>query len=78
MITLKKILKDCFSMKESEFTDEQSIIQLEDFDSMNHMMFIAQIEEGYGIELTGDEIASMVTIGDIKQLLVSKNIETTV
>lgn len=78
MITLQKMLKDCFSMKESEFTDEQSIIQLEDFDSMNHMMFIAQFEEAYSIELTGDEIASMVTIGDIKQLLISKNIETAV
>jgi acyl carrier protein len=78
MITLKKILKDCFSMKESEFTDAQSIIQLEDFDSMNHMMFITQFEEAYGIEITGDEIASMVTIGDIKQLLVIKNIETEV
>jgi acyl carrier protein len=78
MTTLKKMLKDCFSMKESEFNDAQSIIQLEDFDSMNHMMFITQFEEAYGIEITGDEIASMVTIGDIKQLLVSKNIETTV
>jgi acyl carrier protein len=78
MITLKKLLKDCFSMKESEFTDAQSIIQLEEFDSMNHMMFITQFEEAYGVELTGDEIAAMVTIGDIRQVLVSKNIETAI
>ena len=37
-----------------------------------NMYFIAQLEETYEIELTGDEIADMRTIGDIKKVILSK------
>ena len=45
------------------------------FDSMNHMMFITELEGEFSIELTGDEIAEMVTIGQIKKVLISKGID---
>ena len=46
-----------------------------EWDSMTHMFFITKLEEEYGIELTGDEIADMDTIGDIKKVLISKGKE---
>lgn len=75
MSKLKKILKDSFAMTDSEFTDQQSLMQLKDFDSMNHMLFVTKLEEEFGIELTGDEIISLEKIGDIKNLLTAKNID---
>lgn len=75
MANLRKILKDSFAMKDEEFLDHQPLIQLKDFDSMNHMFFVTKLEEEFGIELTGDEIIAMRTIGDIKQLLQEKNID---
>lgn len=62
-------------MTDSEFTDQQSLMQLKDFDSMNHMLFVTKLEEEFGIELTGDEIISLEKIGDIKNLLTAKNID---
>ena len=39
------------------------------------MFFITKLEETYGIELTGDEIADMQTVSDIKKVIVSKGKE---
>jgi acyl carrier protein len=75
MSKLKKILKDSFAMNDGEFTDHHSLILLKDFDSMNHMYFVTKLEEEFDIELTGDEIIALQTIGDIKNLLVTKNID---
>lgn len=75
MANLKKILVDSFAMKDEEFIDHQSLNQLKDFDSMNHMFFVTNLEEEFGIDLTGDEIIAMRTIGDIKKLLLDKNID---
>lgn len=69
---LKKLLQESFGLKDEEYTDEQSILGLEEFDSMNHMLFITQLEEEFSIELTGDEIASMITVKDIKEVLKEK------
>ncbi len=62
-------------MAESQYRDEQSLMQLKDFDSMNHMLFVTKLEEEFGIELTGDEIMTLENVGDIKRLLVAKNID---
>ncbi|MGE0588537.1 MAG: acyl carrier protein [Cyclobacteriaceae bacterium] len=75
MSKLKRILKDSFAMTESEFNDHQALGKLRDFDSMNHMLFVTKLEEEFGIELTGDEIVSLETIENIKDLLKAKNID---
>ena len=64
-------------MIDSEYTDDQSLMQLKDFDSMNHMFFVTKLEEEFGIELTGDEIVIMEKIGDVKNVLLSKNVDLT-
>ena len=39
---------------------------------MAHMTLIMKLEEEYEFMLTGDEIVSMQTIGDIKNVISSK------
>ena len=68
-MTLQDVLKEAFNMKDSEYTDAQSLMQLEDWDSMSHLVFTTQLEEVFGVELSGDEIISLETIGDVKKLL---------
>jgi acyl carrier protein len=75
MSKLKKILKDSFGMSDSEFTDQQSLMKLRDFDSMSHMFFVTKLEEEFAIVLTGDEIIALEKIADIKSLLRSKDID---
>ncbi len=73
-MSLEKILSDVFGMVPEQFQDETSIMSLPNFDSMNHMMFITELEGLFSIELTGDEIAEMDTIGEVKKVLVSKGV----
>lgn len=73
-MTLQDLLKESFNLKESEYRDEQAIMELSEFDSMNYMLFITQLEETFSIDLTGDEITEMRTIGDIKKLLQTKGV----
>lgn len=75
MSKLKKVLKESFGMADTEFNDDQALANLKDFDSMNHMLFVTKLEEEFSIVLTGDEIVTMMKIGDIKSLLLAKNID---
>lgn len=72
---LAELLKYSFNINESETKDELRLMNFSEWDSMTHMFFITKLEEEYGIELTGDEIADMDTIGDIKKVLISKGKE---
>jgi acyl carrier protein len=69
---LQQVLKDSFNMKDAEYHDNQSLMGLEDWDSMNHMIFITNLEQEYSVELSGEEIISLVTIGDVKKILAAK------
>jgi acyl carrier protein len=75
-MTLFDILKDIFHIKTEEFKDDQSILALEEFDSMNHMLLVTKLEEEFNVELTGDEIIGIRTIGDIKQILAQKGVNS--
>ena len=72
---LNKILVDSFNAKESQLIDETRLTSLEEWDSLSHMFFITKLEKTYEIELTGDEIADMQTVGDIKKVIISKGKE---
>lgn len=71
-MNLNELLKDVFNLRETELTDEARLMSFKEWDSMTHMLFITRLEEAYEINLEGDEIASMETIGDIKKILASK------
>jgi len=69
---LEQILRESFNIESSKVEDETSLMSFEEWDSLSYMFFITKLEESYGIELTGDEIADMRTIGDIKKIISSK------
>ena len=66
---LYSILQSVFDAKETELSDDFKLTDFEAWDSMTHMLFITQLEEEYKVELTGDQIADIKTVGDIKKLL---------
>ena len=69
---LYKILKDTFNAKEGELGDNFEMIGYEEWDSMAHMFFITKLEEEYEMDLTGDEVFAMKTVGDVKKVLADK------
>lgn len=73
-MNLKELLAESFGLKDEQYTDEQSLVDLEQFDSMNHMLFITKLEDEFEIDLTGDEIAEIRTVGDVKKAMSSKGV----
>ena len=69
---LTAILKTAFNANDDQIHDDFKLTDFEDWDSMQHMLFITKLEEDYGVDLTGYEIANIRTIGEIKKLLSSK------
>ena len=72
---LNKILKASFSASESDLKDDTRLMGFPEWDSMSHMFFITKLEEAYDIVLTGDEIASMDTVGKIREIILSRGKE---
>ena len=66
---LLDILRDVFGVDQAALGDELAFTDLESWDSLTHMMFITRVEGAFSIELTGDEIADMRTIGDLKTIV---------
>lgn len=69
---LLQVLKESFNATEAEMQDETRLSSFGEWDSMSHMFFITKLEEAYEVELTGDEIADMQTVSDIKKVLTSR------
>jgi acyl carrier protein len=72
---LASVLKESFNESQAHLGDEVTLMSFAEWDSLTHMFFITKLEEAYGIELSGEEIADMQTIGDIKRIIVSKGKE---
>ena len=72
MLKVDDLISEVLNIPSIDISDELKIIDVEEWDSMTHMILISRIEEEYNIELTGDEIAEMQNIGKIKEILSSK------
>jgi acyl carrier protein len=69
MSKLEGLLKETFRVEKSDYTDDTEIMKFKEWDSMAHMFLITKLEELYNVNLDGDEIADMKTVGQIKSTL---------
>ena len=63
------IIRDVFQEDVAELKDDFDLRELPNWDSLNHMNFVAAIEREYEVTLTGDEIADMLTLKTITTIL---------
>lgn len=66
---LETVVASVFGISESEVSDSTELKSIPAWDSMTHMVLISRLEEQYSVQLTGDEIADMQTIGDARRFL---------
>ena len=69
MEKLNKILADSFEISETEVLKDLSMDDISSWDSLTHMSLIVSIEEGFGVELTGDDIADMTSCDAIRNIV---------
>lgn len=71
---LNAILEEVFDIDVNTLDESTPFQEVENWDSMNHIILISRLEEVYEVQFTGDEIAEMTTLGAIKEALRKHNV----
>ncbi len=66
---VEKILSEVLGIDEAGVRDEHNPDTISLWDSMNHLRLVTAIEEEYKINLSMQEIQSMLSVRDIKKML---------
>lgn len=66
---LKEILTKVLLVDKSEINDGMSRKNMEDWDSMAHLMLVTEIESAFEITMSDDDITAIQTVGDVKKTL---------
>jgi acyl carrier protein len=69
MEKLKQILSKILGIDENLITDETSPDNVETWDSFNGLMLVSELEEGFNVKFTMDEVVSVKCVKDIKEAL---------
>lgn len=69
MRTFNQIVSKVFSIDESMVNDEMSSKDIEDWDSMNYLLLISELESEYSVTFTMDEVMNAKTLGDIHAIV---------
>ncbi len=77
MKKFNEIVSKMFGLKETEIKDELTSKDIPNWDSMNYLLFIAELEKEFGMTFTMDEALNSHSLGDIKTILLVKMAKTT-
>ena len=67
------LLSELFDVSASDLSNETKLNEIKGWDSIKHMEFILSIEKEFNFELSGEEIASIQTINDLKKIISNDN-----
>ncbi len=69
MRTFNEIVQKIFSLKQEDIKDEMSSKDIADWDSMNYLLFIAELEKEFDISFSMDDVMNAKTLGDIRKIV---------
>jgi acyl carrier protein len=73
---LTAVFSEVFAIPSEAVKDELVLQDIPQWDSMTHMVLIIRIEETWGIQFDGDEIADLRTVGDARRMIKAHGGET--
>ncbi len=68
-MSLENIFSEIFVLPEASVVDSLTLSEIPTWDSLAHMMLIVRLEETYNVQFTGDEIADIKSVGDVRIVL---------
>jgi acyl carrier protein len=75
MKTFEQLVSEKFSIPVEEVRDELSSKDIPDWDSMNYLLFIADVEKEFNVSFSMDEVLGASTLGSIREALRAKGVE---
>jgi len=74
MNDFNQIVIDTFGLEADKINDTMTAKDIANWDSMNHLIFIAELEKNYGIRFSMDEVFKADSLGLIKKMLQAKGV----
>ena len=68
-MSLNQIVSKILLLDETEINDRTSRKDINEWDSMTHLVLIAEVESTFGIMMSDDDISGIRTVGDIRTIL---------
>jgi acyl carrier protein len=65
----KSLCEDVFEEEELEFTIEDEVEDIEEWDSMNHIHLVVAVEKHFKIKFAGNELQSFETVKDFLKII---------
>ncbi len=65
------VVAGVFATSPAEITDDSSPQTIAEWDSLGHVTLIIELESVYGVSFSPEETVGMVSVGDIKRVLIS-------
>ena len=72
MKTFNQIVSKIFKIPEENITDDLSSKTIPEWDSMNYLMFIAELEKQFNVSFSMNEVMNADSLEAIKNVLRSK------
>lgn len=72
MKTFNQIVSEMFSVDESSIRNDMSSKDIIEWDSMNYLLFIAELEKEFNISFSMDQVMNAKTLGDLRIVVEKK------
>lgn len=69
---LTPVFRKVFANNTLELTDELSALDVENWDSLSHMLLIAEVESSFAIKFRLKDLNKMANVGDMIDIISSK------
>ena len=69
---ISEIVMDVTDAEDVVLTDSSVPADVEDWDSLNHIQIVVEIEKEYGIRFSTQEIQSFQNVGDVANMIEQK------
>ncbi len=72
MLKVQEIFREVFDDEEIILTEETSSADLEEWDSIEHINIVLQLEQSFGIKIDMGEVVTLNTLGNIVNVIENK------
>ena len=69
MRSFDQILEEIFKVPSANIRDDMSSKDIPEWDSMNYLTFISELEKEFNMSFTMDEVLNAATVGDIRKIV---------
>ena len=72
MKSFSNLVEEFLKIQKSDISDALTPKDVPDWDSMNYLLFIAELEKEYDVSFSMDEVLQAQSLGDIRKMLRDK------